>query len=87
MRIVDRFTCAEVLQRLDDFLDRELAPDEMALVQEHLDQCAMCAEEHHYERHILDGVKDKLRRISAPTGLLGRVRSAIARARVEDPAP
>lgn len=86
MRIVDRFTCAEVLQRLDDYLDRELSPDEMTLVREHLDICAMCAEEHHYERHILDGVKDRIRRIKAPPTLLGRVKSAIARARVEGPA-
>ena len=85
MRIVDRFTCAEVLQRLDDYLDRELSPAEMLLVKEHLDECAMCAGEHQYERSILDGVKDKLRRISAPPGLLGRVQASIARANAERP--
>lgn len=85
MRIVDRFTCAEVLQRLDDYLDRELSPAEMLLVKEHLDGCARCAGEHQYERHILDGVKEKLRRISAPPGLLARVQAAVARANVERP--
>lgn len=87
MRIVDRFTCAEVLQRLDDYLDRELSPEEMTLVREHLEICSMCAEEHYYERHILDGVKDKIRRIKAPPTLLGKVQAAIARAKAEDPVP
>jgi anti-sigma factor (TIGR02949 family) len=83
MSDVDRFTCEEVFQRLDDYLDRELSAEEMAMVREHLDLCAVCAAEHRFERGVLDGVKEKLRRINMPAGLVARVHAAIERAQGE----
>ena len=83
MSNVDRFTCEQVFQRLDDFLDRELSAEEMRLVREHLDLCEACAMEHRFERRVLDDVKEKLRRISMPQGLVARVHAAIARAQGE----
>ncbi len=83
MRNVDRFTCEEVFQRLDDYLDRELSAEEMDMVRAHFDDCVMCASEHRFERHLLDGVKEKVRRIAAPRDLLARVQAAIARARAD----
>ena len=73
MRHPDRFTCEEVLQRLDDFLDRELAPEEMRLVREHLDTCVQCAREHRFESRVIDSVRSKLQRLQAPDTLLRRV--------------
>lgn len=75
-----QFTCEDVFRRLDDFLDRELTPAEMMLVQAHLDSCAQCASEHRFERRVLDDVRAKLGRIKAPHGLLQRVRQVL-----EDP--
>ena len=80
MSDVDRFTCEEVFQRLDDYLDRELSAEEMRMVREHLELCRVCTMEHRFEREVLDEVKQKLRRINMPASLVARVQAAIARA-------
>ncbi|MEO8032587.1 MAG: zf-HC2 domain-containing protein [Gemmatimonadota bacterium] len=56
-------SCEEVLLRLDDYLDRELSADEMALVAAHLADCAVCASEQRFEAGVLASIKDKLRRV------------------------
>jgi anti-sigma factor (TIGR02949 family) len=82
----DRYTCEDVFRRLDDYLDRELTPDEMGRVKEHLDTCAVCAAEHAFEASVLDQVRSKLRRIDAPADLLAKVARRIEEARREPPA-
>lgn len=66
-------TCAESFKRLDDYLDRELSPEETARVAEHLEVCARCAGEFEIERDVLDEIRKKLGRIKAPPGLLARI--------------
>jgi anti-sigma factor (TIGR02949 family) len=83
MRNIDHFSCREVFRRLDDYLDRELSAEEMEKVRSHLDDCVVCAAEYRFERHLLDGVKEKVRRIAAPRDLLTLVQAAIARARAD----
>jgi anti-sigma factor (TIGR02949 family) len=85
MTEVTRFTCEEVFRRLDDYLDRELSPEEMRLVREHLDVCAVCTAEYRFEQEVLDDVKGKLRRLTAPPGLLDKVQAAISRAQRGEP--
>ena len=34
MTSIDRYTCEEVVRRLDDYVDRELAPHEMQLMRD-----------------------------------------------------
>ena len=68
-----RLSCEEVFARLDDYLDRELAAEDMALVREHLETCAICAAEHRFERHVIDDLRSKLRRIRAPEPLTARI--------------
>lgn len=73
----DRFTCEEVFARLDDYLDRELSADDMRMIREHLETCAACAGEHRFELGVLDGVREKLRRLSVPSDLMARIASRI----------
>ncbi len=80
MSEVTRLTCEAVFQRLDDYLDRELDAEEMRLVREHLVTCAVCAAEYRFEGQVLDQIKAKLRRLTAPPDLLAKVKNAIARA-------
>jgi predicted anti-sigma-YlaC factor YlaD len=47
------FNCEETYQRMQDYLDRELSPSEMALVKEHLDGCGICSEEFEFEAKVL----------------------------------
>jgi anti-sigma factor (TIGR02949 family) len=70
---INRLTCEEVFRRLDDYLDRELSPDEMQRMNEHLETCEVCAREHKFEKQVLVDLRDKLRRVSAPGGLLERI--------------
>jgi anti-sigma factor (TIGR02949 family) len=87
MSHIDRYTCEEAFLRLDDYLDRELPADQMDCVREHLETCAMCASEVHFEQAVIDDVRGKLRRIRAPGDLMTRISALIASARGADPDP
>ena len=77
----DRYTCEEMFRRLDDFLDRELPPEQMLRVQQHLDGCAACAEEYAFEAEVLEEVRRKVRRITVPQPFLKRLADALTRER------
>jgi anti-sigma factor (TIGR02949 family) len=85
MAQIDRYTCEETIRRLDDYLDRELTPHEMQLVQEHLEVCALCASEYAFEARALERLRAKLQRIPAPADLLTKVSQALERGRGETP--
>lgn len=65
--------CDAVVRRLDDYLDRELSPEEMGLVQVHLGVCAQCAREHRFEAHVIDAIRSKLSRLDVPASLSARI--------------
>lgn len=73
MATLDRYTCEDVFRRLDDYVDRELSPREVELVNEHLKLCAWCAAEYRFEESVIRQVRDKVAHISVPTGLLARI--------------
>jgi len=73
MIAMNYFTCEEAFRRLDDYLDRELSPREMAMVREHLDTCAICAREFVFEARLLHDVRQKLQRVDIPPTLLSRI--------------
>lgn len=85
MSVVDRYTCEEVFRRLNDYLDRELSPAELALVKEHLDTCAQCASEHAFEASVLQELKRKLRRIDLPQSLVDKVAAILSDPHRRDP--
>ncbi len=68
-----KLSCAEAFSRLDDYLDRELAAEDLSAVQAHLEACATCSGEFAVEREVLETVKAKLRRLPAPADLLSRI--------------
>ena len=74
---MDRYTCEEAFRRLDDFIDRELSEEEQRLVREHLEVCAMCAGEFEFEAAVLCQVRERLRRIDTPPGLIDRITRAL----------
>ena len=76
----DRYTCEEAFRRLDDYVDRELAPGESALVEEHLKICAMCAREYRFEESLIRHVRGKLRQLPAPRDLLQRISASLTAA-------
>lgn len=70
---LDRMTCESAFRRLDDYLDRQLSPDEMRLVEEHLHICEACTREFTFEASVLDGVRRKLKSLEMPPDLLARI--------------
>jgi len=74
---VDRYTCQQVFDRINDYLDRELSAEEMAMVRAHLDTCAQCTSEYDFEGTVLAELKGKLRRIDLPPAVLDKVRAVI----------
>jgi anti-sigma factor (TIGR02949 family) len=63
------YTCKEALQRLDDYIDHELTPQERKHVQLHLKLCRKCAQKFAFEASVVAEVRAKLRRIEVPAGL------------------
>lgn len=70
-------SCKQCVERLGDFLDRELTSEEVALVNSHLDHCADCAREFRFEGAVVESLKATLRRVKAPPTLLERIRRLI----------
>jgi anti-sigma factor (TIGR02949 family) len=77
----DRYTCEEMLRRLDDYLDRELTPDEMRKAEEHLATCEACASEFGFEANVIRAVRAKLRQVDVPQTLMDRVATSLKRER------
>lgn len=80
---IDRFTCEETFARLDLYVDRELSPEETAAVRQHLEVCAVCAQEYAFEEGVLRGLRERLQRIQVSPSLTDKVREAVARAERE----
>lgn len=79
MGALDRYTCEQVFHLLDDYVDRELAPDEITRVEEHLATCAQCARESRFEHRLLEGLKSKIRQIEVPPSAVEKVEAVLER--------
>ena len=77
MPILGLYTCKEALARLDDYVDRELSPDEIKRVARHLKICHECARKFAFEESLLRQMRLKLQRIAAPPELIARITSAL----------
>ena len=69
--------CTDCVDRLADFVDRELTTEDLAQVEAHLNRCVACAREFRFEGEVVECLKTKLRRVKAPPGLLERIRTAL----------
>jgi hypothetical protein len=76
-----RFTCEHIFERLDDWIDRELSPEESRLAREHLATCEICAREYGFNSSLLKNVKQKLRRIEGAPDLMARISGLLERER------
>jgi anti-sigma factor (TIGR02949 family) len=75
---INPLTCREAVARLDDYLDRELSEAEMGRVREHLETCEACAGHFRVEEQLLHQVREKVRRIAVPGGLMERIQKRLA---------
>lgn len=77
MSHLDRTNCEEAFRRLNDFLDRRLSPEEMRIIEAHLEICAWCSREFNFETSVLEGVKRKLRQLEVPPDLASKILSQL----------
>ncbi len=73
----DKCSCKEAFAKLDDYLCRELTPEEIARLEQHLCECINCANAYKFEGQMLECVKKKIEQIALPTDLRERVRAAL----------
>lgn len=65
--------CEAILRRLDDYIDRELSPEEMRAVERHIDDCLHCAGRFRFELSLIRELRRRLRRIALPGDLAARI--------------
>lgn len=73
-----RAACEAILRRLDDYIDRELSPEEMGAVERHIDDCLHCAGRFRFEMSLIRELRSRLRRIALPGDLAARISLRLA---------
>ncbi len=73
MTELTRLSCQETFRRLEDYIDRELDSREMKLVQEHLEQCLVCAKEFDFEGTLIAELREKISRIEVAPNLIAKI--------------
>lgn len=71
--------CEATFRAMQDYLDRELSPEEMERVQAHLEGCGMCAEEYRFEASLLRHVGRCLQETEVPDDLFERIAVSLDR--------
>lgn len=74
---MSKFNCAETFRRLQDYLDRELSEQELELVEEHLAECGVCAEDFRFEASVLTWCRRELVLEPVPADLFGQLVAGI----------
>lgn len=69
-----RVACEAILQRLDDYIDRELSADDVLMIERHLEECFDCASQYRFEIGLIHDIRARLRRIALPGDLMTRIR-------------
>ena len=65
--------CKEAVDRLYQYLDRELNQDEQQVVKTHLERCPPCLDLFHFEENVLTFVGNRCRETIAPPSLRDKV--------------
>ena len=78
IHLVDCSPCADMIRRLDEYVDRSLSPRERRRVEAHLTRCLGCATQFQFETILLGLIRERLRRIDVPRDLLTNVLRRLA---------
>ena len=69
----DDLSCAEAIEKLDDYLDGEVETTDLETIDRHLERCSGCAEEFRYEKSVVKSIRRKLAEVEIPDDLRQRV--------------
>jgi anti-sigma factor (TIGR02949 family) len=78
LALINLYTCREALERLNDYLDRELSSREMQLVERHLKICRQCTHKFNFEAELLTELRAKIGRLDMPSDLMDRISASLA---------
>ncbi|MDQ3810412.1 MAG: mycothiol system anti-sigma-R factor [Chloroflexota bacterium] len=71
-------TCANCLQALQPYIDRELSDADVAQVRLHLEACRGCLHLYEFEESVRRLVRVRCREQQAPDGLRARIEACLA---------
>lgn len=84
---VDRVNCKRFFAQLDDYLDRNLSPEQQARLEEHMAICHRCVHLYRFESKVLEELRTKMHKLEAPAslkdGILEQIRRQASRDVVE----
>jgi anti-sigma factor (TIGR02949 family) len=83
LALINLYTCRETLERLNDYVDRELSDRELHLVERHLKICTHCSRKFAFETELLQEMRTKVGRLQVPTDLMTRISITLAEAPVQ----
>ena len=66
---LDPYSCEDAIKRLNDYLDKELSPEERTVVLKHLEICRSCLGRFSFEQSLIISIRSKISRLCAPDGL------------------
>jgi mycothiol system anti-sigma-R factor len=75
--------CSEVLDRIFEYLDGEMGPDDVHRIREHLDECSPCLVEHDLDQALKALVRRSCAGEHAPDQLRERIMIRITEVRLE----
>jgi mycothiol system anti-sigma-R factor len=75
--------CSDVLGRVFEFLDNELADADCAKIRQHLEECGPCLEEYGLDRAVKEAIHRACGCEAAPQDLRSRVMYRIQQVRME----
>jgi anti-sigma factor (TIGR02949 family) len=71
--MAEEMNCKEAVDRLQDYLKRELTPGLAAEVRRHLDHCGHCFDHARFEENFLRMLEERARKETCPGALRQRI--------------
>ena len=85
MALLDQVTCEEFVRNLPSFLDREVTAGDRQELEAHLATCVRCLRKFHFERTLLDRIRNRLQAVAVPAALKVRIEALIRASDRDDP--
>ncbi len=78
---MNKMTCADAMNQFFAYLDRVLSGESLEALEAHLDECLACCDKLAFSRQLDAFVKARVNEAPLPSGLEGRIRQALNRAK------
>ena len=73
----DYYSCEAAIERLNEYLDHELSPEERSVVVKHLEICEPCLERFSFEENLITSLRVKMQAICCPHALKSKLSALV----------